>query len=178
MPVLTDTPVVRMPCARLTGVRPTAAHRGVLAVAVVAAVAVAFVAAHDGASVRAAAGAGPDLTRVLRFMALAKAALAAGALWAADRRLRHPATPVAAAAWIAACALMAAATGLIWSIAHVAAGAAAFHAGLALLLVLGWTDRASSPDIAADRRDPAGGAPRIGRDERLPAFVGGGRPSA
>lgn len=159
--------------------RSAVVHRGVLAVAVMSAVVAAVVAAHDGAAARAAALTGPELTRVLRFMALVKAALATGALWWADRRLRHPATPVVAAAWIAACAPMAAATVLIWSLAHVAAGAAAFHAGFALLLVLGLTDRASTSDAAAwakrgfarglgaaprgraaaDRRDPAGVTP-------------------
>lgn len=65
-----------------------------LATAVAAAVALAFVAADDGALARAAAVAGLEPTRVLGVVASVKAALAAGALWWADRGPCHPAAPI------------------------------------------------------------------------------------
>jgi hypothetical protein len=64
-------------------------RRAALAAAVLLAVAVAHLAGDDAASARAAA-ADPELTRLLRAMAFTKAAMAAGAVWLADRLLRRP----------------------------------------------------------------------------------------
>lgn len=153
MNALTDTRAVRSTVPTATRwtrpAIPYIPYRGVLFAAVAAAVAAGFVAAHAPASARAAEAAGTELTRLLRFMALTKAAFAVGALLLADWRLRRPATPASAASYVAVCALMAAGPGLIWSVAHVAAGAVLFHAGLALLLVLAWTDRAIPMEPAA-----------------------------
>ena len=126
--------------------------RGVLALSVVLAVAVAFVAAQDATSARAVESAGPELTRLLRFMAVVKAVLAAGAIGLVWWRSAHPATRRAMLGYVAACFLMAVAPGLIWSMGHVAMGAILFHAGLALLLLVCWTDNASTQDLFGGRR--------------------------
>ena len=94
-------------------------------------------------STHAIAGAGAELTRLLRAMAVIKLALVAGAVWLVDWRLRFPARPALAAGYVASLAAMAAGPGLIWAMAHVAAGAVLMHGGLAALLVLLWRDPGS-----------------------------------
>jgi pyruvate/2-oxoglutarate dehydrogenase complex dihydrolipoamide acyltransferase (E2) component len=116
---------------------PSVRRRAALAGAVLFAVAVAHLAADDAASARAAA-ADPELAWLLRAMALTKAAMAAAAAWLADRLLRRPLGPGLAAGLISATALMAAAPVLMWHVAHVGTGAVLFHAGMVLMLVLGW----------------------------------------
>ena len=106
-----------------------------------------------------------DLARLLRFMALIKAALAVlagGLVW---WRLRLAASPRLATAYIGALALMAAGPGLIWSMTHMIAGAILFHAGLLAFLALGWTDGAGPlPKLL-----PAGAAFRASdRDGQMP----------
>ena len=152
MLALTDPRAVRFTApAGTRRTRPAIRYRVVLYAAVGAAVAAGLVAAHDPASARAAEAAGAELTRLLRFMALTKAAFAVGALCLADWRLRRPVTPALSVAYAAMCALMVAGPGLIWSVAHVALGAVLFHAGLALLLALAWLNHASpaKPTAAA-----------------------------
>ena len=106
-----------------------------------------------------------DLARLLRFMALIKAALAILALGVAHWRLRHAASPRLATAYVGAIALMAAGPGLIWSMTHVIAGAVLFHSGLLLLLALGWADGAGP----LPRLLRAGAASRAGaRADRKP----------
>ena len=116
----------------------------------------------------AAHGAAPtdaDLARLLRFMALIKAALAVLAVGLVYWRLRHPASPRLATAYVGALALMAAGPGLIWSMTHIIAGAVLFHAGLLGFLALGWTDDAGP----LPRLLPAAAAFRAGdRDGRMP----------
>ena len=80
-------------------------------------------------------------------MAIVKAALAAGAVALVWWRSAYPASRRAMLAYVAACLLMAAAPGLIWSMAHVILGAVLFHAGLALLLLVCWTDGASTQHL-------------------------------
>ena len=121
--------------------------RGILAASVGLAIAVAFLAGQDAASVRAVESAGPELTRLLRFMAAVKAVLAIGGIALVWWRSAYPATRRAMLAYVAACLSMAVAPGLIWSVAHVALGAILFHAGLALLLLVCWTDGASTQDL-------------------------------
>lgn len=136
----------------------TAQHyRIALAMAVVLAAVTAFAVGQDAASAQAVQAAGPELTRVLRFMAAVKAILALAASWLAWWRLGYPATPRLAVACIAACALMAAGPGLIWSMEHAALGAVMVHAGLLLMLILGWADRAGLQEVAtsAGRRRAA-----------------------
>ena len=125
--------------------------RSFLAVAVVLAVAAAFAVGQDAASASAVEVAGPDLTRLLRFMAVVKASLAAGAVGLVWWRSGYPATLRSMLSYAVACLLMAAAPGLIWSMAHVALAAVMFHAGLALLLLVCWTDRGSARDLIRER---------------------------
>ncbi len=142
---------------------PALYGRSALAVAVALAVAAAFVAGHDAASARAVVIAGPELTRLLRFMAVLKGVCAAGAVALVWWRSGYPATLRVTMSYVAACLLMAAGPGLIWSMAHVALGAVLFHAGLALLLLVCWTDRASTEDLLAGL-----GAPRARHGPKVP----------
>ena len=78
MLALTGTRAVRSTApAGTRRTRPAIRHRVVLLASVGVAVAAGFVAVHDPASARAAEAAGAELTRLLRFMALTKAAFAA-----------------------------------------------------------------------------------------------------
>ena len=117
--------------------------RAVLAAALLLAAAAGWFATPEATAQHAIAQAGAELTRLLRMMALVKLALAAGAVWLVDWRLRYPVRPLLAAGYVAGVAAMASAPGLIWSMAHVVAGAALLHGGLALLLVLLWRDPGS-----------------------------------
>ncbi len=98
---------------------------------------------------------GADLTRVLRFMAAMKGALAlagaAAVLWRLGTAISLP--------WFAAyaitCAAMAAGPGLIWGMAHVALGAVVLHGGLFATMILLWRDPAVGArlaDMVAARR--------------------------
>ena len=82
----------------------------------------------------------PELAMLLRFMAVMKAAMALAALALMAWRLGSPMKPGLAAAGIAAVALMAVASGLIWSLDHVALGAVLFHVGLFAALYVAWRD--------------------------------------
>ncbi|GAA0579326.1 hypothetical protein GCM10009416_17160 [Craurococcus roseus] len=112
-------------------------RRAALAVAVLLAVTAAHLAADGEASARAVA-ADPELARLLRAMAVLKASMAGAAVWLADRLLRQPLPAGLAAGLVLAVAAMAAAPVLMWHVAHVGTGALLFHAGMALLLLLGW----------------------------------------
>jgi hypothetical protein len=129
-------PVAASPAA--TPIRQrTPIRRVALAAAVLLAAGAAHLVGDDDASARAAA-ADPELARLLRSMALTKAAMAAAAVWLADRLLRLPLGTGLAAGIVSAVAAMAAAPVLMWHVAHVGAGALLFQAGALLLLVLGW----------------------------------------
>lgn len=95
-------------------------------------------AAEQAAAVQAA---GPELTRLLRMMAGLKLAFVAAGLGFAWWRLGHAVRPAMAGAYLASVAAVAVSPGLIWDMAHVAAGAALLHGGLVALLALGWLDR-------------------------------------
>ena len=127
-------------------------YRVALAAAVALSAAIGIVACFDATSAGAVRVAGPELTSVLRFMAVVKAAMALGAGSLAWWRLGCPVGPGVALPCIAACALMAAAPGLIWSMEHVVLGAALFHAGLLLILILSWADRGEVQAIALGKR--------------------------
>jgi hypothetical protein len=104
--------------------------------------ALAGLAATSHASTLAAIhSAGAELTMLLRFMALVKSGFAIGLVWLAAWRLGFPASPGITTAYAAACALMPAGAGLIWGLAHVVAGAVLFHAGLLLIIGVGWIDQ-------------------------------------
>ena len=128
----------------------SAVRRAALAVAVAAAVAAAHFLA-DGAALAQAVAADPELARLLRAMALIKGAMAVAAVWLADRLLRERLGAGLAAGLVLAVAAMAAAPVLMWHVASVGAGAVLFHAGMVLLLVLGW--RPAEARLAAWWRD-------------------------
>ena len=134
----------------------TATHRlsarSLLAAAVVLGTVVGLYATPHATSAAAITAAGPELVRLLRGMALLKLALVAGAAWFAGWRLRFPARPPLAAAYVASLGVMAAGPGLIWSMAHVVLGAALLHISLAILLVLFWRDPGSPAMLPARLR--------------------------
>jgi hypothetical protein len=119
--------------------RPPVA-RAIFLFALAAGLATGFLIEHSGA----AASADPDLTRLLRAMALLKllfaAAAAATTLW----RLQAPIAPGLLSLYALAAFAMAAGPGLIWTMTHVVLGAALLHAGLIASLVLLWRD----PEVA------------------------------
>jgi hypothetical protein len=102
--------------------------------------------------------AGPDLTRLLRFMAALKALMATAAAAALFWRLG------VAIAWpwfltyALAAGAMVAGPGLIWMMAHVTLGALMLHGGLAASILLLWRDPAVAARLAANlaaRRRPS-----------------------
>ena len=117
---------------------PATARTAMLLVALAAAVA--GLLSTDAQSVTRATTLDPELTWLLRAMALLKmtatAAATAGIVW----RLGSPAAP----GWLAGYALALAASwagpGLIWDMAHLRLGALLLHGGLAGALVLLWRD--------------------------------------
>ncbi len=84
-------------------------------------------------------GAG-EFEALIRFMAIVKAAMALGAVALIYWRLSFPASPRMTLAYIAAAVLMAAAPGVIWHMAAIGKGAALFHGGLVLFLILALAD--------------------------------------
>ena len=94
----------------------------------------------------------PRLALLLRFMAALKAVAVLAALGLTCWRLRTPIATPMRLGYLAALASMAAAPGLIWSLAHIALGAACFHAGLFGFLVCALRD----DGIARVLRRPGG----------------------
>lgn len=103
----------------------------------------------QGEAADRAASADPELTLLLRGMAVLKAGLAIGAVCLVAWRLAHPASSRLAAGLIVAAALMAAGPILVWHVAPVVAAALVFHAGLGLLLVLCLLDRSGAQELHA-----------------------------
>ena len=101
------------------------------------------------ASSQAITAAGPDLTRLLRMMAVLKGGIAVAASAAVLWRLGAVVTPGRLAAYAVSCGAMAAGPMLIWSMAHVVAGAVLLHGGLATAIVLVWRDPAVVDQLAA-----------------------------
>lgn len=132
-------------------------RRAIALIAVAAAVAVALLASPPDATAVAIRQTDPELILLLRFMAVVKAALALAALGVSLWRLGHPASPVPALGYSFAPALMCAAPIVIWQMAHVAAGAALFQAGFAMLLLALYADRGQATELAK------AAAPRLGR---------------
>jgi hypothetical protein len=115
--------------------------RAFLLVAVIAAAGSAWLATPAASVAQATLAIDGELSMLLRFMAVVKATMALAALAATFWRLGYPASPMLATAYVGAMVLMCAAPGLIWQLAHVAIGAALFHAGLLLLVVALFADR-------------------------------------
>lgn len=123
---------------------------------VIAAALVAGFAITDAATThRAVTLAGPDLTRLLRGMALLKLLMASAAVAAILWRLGTAIRPGWLAAYLAACAVMTSGPGLIWDMDYLRTGALLLHGGLAATVVLLWRDPAVArrlADLVAARR--------------------------
>jgi len=122
------------------------AARVLLALVIVAAVAAGLLAAGLQSP---AAVADPDLTRLLRAMAVMKSVMAAGAAAAVLWRLGAAVAWPWLASYAAACAAMTAGPGLIWGMAHVGLGAALLHGGLLATGLLLWRDPAVGSRLSA-----------------------------
>ncbi len=125
--------------------------RMLLAAVLLLAAAAGLIATPGPDAARAVAAAGDELTRLLRMMALLKLALVAGAAIIVQWRLRFPVRPALAGGYLAGMAAMAAAPGLIWSMAHVVAGAVLLHGGMLLVATLLWRDPGSAAMLPARR---------------------------
>jgi hypothetical protein len=90
------------------------------------------------------AGIDPDLVRLLRAMAAIKTMMAVAAAAAIWWRLGSPIGGVRLVAYGVAVASMASGPALIWSMVHLAVGAALLHGGLFASLILLWRDPAVS----------------------------------
>jgi hypothetical protein len=117
----------------------------VLALAILAAVAGGLLAAAPDS----AALADPDLTRLLRAMAVLKALMAAGAVVAIAWRLGVAVTLPWLGGYAAAGAAMAAGPVLIWDMAHVGLGAGLLHGGLLAAVLLLWRDKVVGARLSA-----------------------------
>jgi hypothetical protein len=116
--------------------------RTLLVLLTAASVAAGLLATETEASASAIALAGADLTHLLRAMALLKVAMAAGMAAAVLWRFGWPVTLAWWAAYLLACAGMAAGPALIWQMEYVRTGALLLHAGLFAALILLWRDPA------------------------------------
>lgn len=102
-----------------------------------------------GSEAQAAANrAGAELATLLRAMAGLKLLFAAAAIGVTLWRLGAPVTWPRLAAYAAGCAAMTAGPGLIWDMAHVAAGALLLHGGLLATVLLLWRDPATAARLA------------------------------
>lgn len=111
--------------------------RGTLVAASVAAVTIVTALAHAPTGHQFSE---PALVRVLLFMALLKFAGAAAGVWLIDWRMRSPLSARLAVGYVAAVALMLAASTLIAMLAYIMAAALLYHAGLLGGLFLAWGD--------------------------------------
>jgi hypothetical protein len=118
--------------------------RGLLILLLVAGAGAGVLSAAAPASSLAVAHAGADLTRLLRFMAVLKAAIAVGAAAAVYWRLGAAVSLPWLAAYGVAGGAMAAGPGVIWAMAHVGLGALLLHGGLFATILLLWRDPATA----------------------------------
>ncbi|MGP9813194.1 hypothetical protein ACTZWT_16935 [Rhodopseudomonas sp. NSM] len=145
---MTDASALPTSAAAPRRVHASATRRAIALLAVVSAIAVALLASSPEASASAVALSDPELVMLLRFMAGVKALLALFALGVAVWRLGYPTSPALTLAYVTAPALMCAAPVVIWQMAHVAVGAALFHAGFVLLLLALYADRGDATELA------------------------------
>ena len=130
-----------------TAARPFPLRVAVAATLIACAAASLFATPADQTA-QAIASAGPELTTLLRAMAVLKLALVAGGAWLVDWRLRFPVSPLRGGLYLAGLAMMAAGPGLIWTMAHLVVGAALLHGGLVLLALVLWRDPGSPAMLA------------------------------
>ena len=123
--------------------------RALVACLVVLAAVAGFAATGTQAASAAIANAGPELTHLLRAMALLKTLFAGAAIGATLWRLATSVSWPRLSAYAAGCVSMAAGPGLIWSLAHVQAGAVLLHGGLLATAILLWRDPATAARLSA-----------------------------
>jgi len=141
----------------ITGVAPRgtstviepAASRIILLLSLATAGAAGVLSAASPASSLAIVHAGADLTRLLRFMAVLKAAIAVTAAAAVFWRLGAAVSLPWLTAYGVAAAAMAAGPGVIWAMAHVGLGALLLHGGLFATILLLWRDPATAGRLSA-----------------------------
>lgn len=104
----------------------------------------AFATVLDLPDSRVAAGVDPEFVRLLRFMALVKAAMASAVLAALFWRLAMPISPKRFAVYAILSGAMVAGPPLIWGMAHVGLGAVLLQSGLVAMAVLLWRDPAAA----------------------------------
>jgi hypothetical protein len=131
--------------------------RTIVVLACAAATIAGFTLTGETERVHAVALAGPDLTRLLRAMAAIKGVMAIATVAAIVWRLSAPAGAARLAIYALGCSAMAAGPGLIWSMDHVAMGAALLHGGIAVSIVVLWRDPAMSQLLAAKIKARLGG---------------------
>lgn len=129
--------------------QPAPIARPLLLIVIAAAVAAAFLLTGQGQAARAIANAGPDLTRLLRAMAVIKAVAAVGVTAVVLWRFGVAVAPPWFAAYAASCAAMAAGPVLIWQMAYVGTGTLLLHGGLLGAGVLLWRDPALAGRLQA-----------------------------
>ncbi len=133
-----------VPSARLAALPLPNVARAVIVGLVAAAAVAGFAATSTQAASATGASAGSELTYLLRAMALLKTLFAGAATGAVLWRLAVPVTWPRLGAYAAGCAAMAASPGLIWSMAHVQAGAVLLHGGLFATVIILWRDPATA----------------------------------
>jgi hypothetical protein len=131
-------PAVALP--RRADARRTARLRVGLVAGVLAAVAGALLWAQAAPNTSAAPTA--EMGRLLRFLALVKAIVPAGALWGLLRRVRRPVAAGRLTAYAVGLGGAAAGAALIGQLGHVGLGAALFHAGWLTMAAAAWRDGA------------------------------------
>ena len=128
---------------------PVPMLRMVVVVVCAAAALAGVLATSPAATVAAVRQAGGELAMLLRFMAGVKALMAAAFVALTTWRLGYPASGRLAAVYVVSAALMSAAPGVIFQMAHVAAGAVLFHVGLLVQLGAAWADRGGRARVVA-----------------------------
>jgi hypothetical protein len=83
----------------------------------------------------------PELTRLLRFMAVVKLGMVSGATWLVAWRLSWPCPPYLARGYLIALALTAICPGLIWFMSYLPGAIGVFHVGTLLGIVLALRDK-------------------------------------
>lgn len=94
----------------------------------------------------------PELARLLRGMALIKAAIVAVAVAAVLWRFSKPVSPRAAAVYLGGMWLLAAASMMIWQLTLIPAAAIGFHVAELALLWVAWGDRGVMRAVAPCRK--------------------------
>lgn len=146
---VTATLTTTAPIAPTRGIIVSASiGRGAMLTLVIAAIIAGFLITGTKGTDLAVARDGADLTRVLRFLAAIKGAIAIAGLATVLWRLGAAISLPWFAAYAVTCAAMASGPGLIWSMSHIALGALLLHGGLFGTMILLWRDPAIGARLA------------------------------